>query len=136
MKRVITAVFCAALTTASLPAQELKVRANVPFAFHVCNRLLPQGQYEIERKTGALVVSDPDRRTSICFVLANSGIDPKAGQPGRLVFDHVGSQYFLRSVWDGSSSGQELPASSQEKELIARVKATDGQKTVLALSRK
>src|SRR4051812_6105360 len=65
MKRVITAVLCAALTTTMLPAQELKVRANVPFAFHVCNRLLPEGKYEVENKSGALVVSDPNHHTSI-----------------------------------------------------------------------
>jgi hypothetical protein len=136
MKPVITAVFCAALTTTLLPAQELKVRANVPFAFHVCNRLLPEGQYEVENKGGAVVVSDTNRRTNICFVQARRGIDLKTGQRGRMVFDQIGSEYFLRSVWDGFSSGQELPASSLEKELIAHNKATDGQKTVLALSKK
>jgi hypothetical protein len=137
MKRLLTMAFCAALTAILLPAQELKLIAEVPFAFHACNRLLPEGRYQIKSDGNSVLVIQPDRAAAGCFVLTHAGYDSKGNGVGRMVFDKIGNQYFLRSVWEGNSTGHEMPVSAQEKELIARNKAKEYQdQTVLALNGK
>jgi hypothetical protein len=137
MNRLITAAVCAAITAGFLPAQEQSVRANVPFEFHVCNRLLPAGNYAVDKKDAAILLREPNTGRAICFVLSH-GVTGKGGYGGserKMVFDHVGTEYFLRSVYDGTSAtGQELPVSSGEKELLAKGARTEH--AILALNRK
>jgi hypothetical protein len=135
MNRLITAAFCVAVTAGFLPAQEQSVRANVPFDFHVCNRVLPPGHYAVDKKNGAILLREPDTGRAICFVLANSVIEKTGKYERKMVFDHVGAEYFLRDVYDGTSAtGQELPVSSGEKEMLA--KATHTEQAILALNKK
>lgn len=121
MKHVIAvfALFAAAtigpVTQAS--AQEETVRATVPFAFTVGNRLLPVGTYRITPwRSGAgtnrvLIQSNGDDVAQFAMVLPNHAL---AAGNAKLVFDKVGNQYFLKTVVSTSVS-LALPKSDSEK---------------------
>jgi hypothetical protein len=138
MKRLITAAFCAALTAPFMTAQDQKIEANVPFEFHVCNRLLPHGSYAIRNNGVAIVVDKANSGRGICLVLSHAAGDVSSRHEARLVFDRIGNEYFLRDVYYGyQTTGQELPVSSREKELIAKAPGkVYAEETILAASRK
>jgi hypothetical protein len=129
--------FCAAVTAVLLPAQEPKLTAEIPFAFHACNQSFSEGRYQVKSEGNSVLVIQPDRPAPGCFILAHPGYSAKGNTTARMVFDKIGTQYFLRIVWDGNAVGHEVPVSAQEKELIARNKANENKgQTVLALNRK
>jgi hypothetical protein len=80
----------------SASAQEPAVKANVPFDFAVGTHVLPAGNYQIAAHGDSLVFDNRDQKASL-FALAIHGDTATDGQ-SKLVFDHVGGQYFLRRI--------------------------------------
>jgi hypothetical protein len=121
MKRIIAvfALFAAAtigpVTHAS--AQVEAVRATVPFAFTVGNRLLPVGTYRITPwRTGSgtnrvLIQSNGQGVSQFAIAQPNHAL---AGGNAKLVFDKVGNQYFLKTIVSTSVT-LALPKSDSEK---------------------
>ncbi len=103
----------------ALPAP-LLVKANIPFAFSIQNRNLPAGQYTIERvwstNTDLLVIRGENHSQSIFVSESAQKLD--APKQTELVFDKIGSHYFLREVWTvGETTGREVPEAKAEKEV-------------------
>jgi hypothetical protein len=121
MKRII-AVF-ALLAAATIgpvtraSAQEEAVRATVPFAFTVGNRLLPVGTYRITPSRTAsgtnrvLIQSNGQGIFQFAMTQPNHSL---AGGNAKLVFDKVGNQYFLKTIVSTSVT-LALPKSDLEK---------------------
>jgi hypothetical protein len=112
------------MVAASAFAQNIHVRANVPFSFSIDKGTLPAGQYEIraidaagghvlainngEAKMGRMFLTNPVSRAASLAYPENA----------KLVFKRYGDQYFLSQIWvPGSNTGRELPTSVREAEL-------------------
>lgn len=104
---------------------DMRIQANVPFAFAVGDTTLPAGNYEIKRvddnAPNVLELRSADGRTSVIFETENAQTrDDQAASKTELVFDKFGDEYFFSQLWvSGSVSGSELPKSRMEKRLAS-----------------
>ena len=91
-------------------------KGNVPFAFTVANRQLPAGCYGITPEgQSAILIRNED--TGAAFQSLVRPESPGNGSP-KLVFHHVGNEYFLAEVWGAEGrAGMIVPPSALEKEL-------------------
>ncbi len=128
MKNHVFATFsCLALLTAATAfAQGPDVlQADIPFAFHVSQNVLPAGHYDVIRQVGSnlLTFRCSDRHASATVI--SSGINaPKTQEAGKLVFNRYGRAYFLSTVWSpGVSLGRLLPKSKAEREMARNASA-------------
>jgi hypothetical protein len=91
---------------------------NIPFAFQTANMALPAGHYRID-KTGThlILLRGPDNKAE--FVAMYNTSTTHASATGKLVFDRVGGNYYLREIWTANSTeGLECPKSRAEKASI------------------
>jgi hypothetical protein len=96
------------------------LRAQIPFDFHVGDRVIPAGDYVVSAMT--------DDEKTLRIRAAGGGesaatlTSPKLAKSGsesapRLVFHRYGDQYFLSAVWGDGETGRALPESKQERSL-------------------
>jgi hypothetical protein len=115
---------------AALPAAAKSVdgmRAQVPFDFHVGDRLVRAGAYTVRS------VSDDEQTLRIsgdrdgAATTTNSGRERGDGEGrARLVFHKYGDQYFLTAVWGSDSTGRTLSESKRERNLRKELRAARG----------
>jgi hypothetical protein len=104
---------------------DMRIQANVPFAFAVGDTTLPAGNYEIKRvddnAPNVLELRSADGRTSVIFETENAQTrDDQAASKTELVFNKFGDEYFFSQLWvSGSVSGSDLPKSRMEKRLAS-----------------
>jgi hypothetical protein len=111
------------LATASACAQNINLKANVPFNFVVTGGTMLGGEYTIRAEK-----ADPQHEVSIKgtgqssrVFLAVPCLSSKGSKPSnqtKLVFDRYGDQYFLSEIWvKGNRVGQKLLRSHREVEI-------------------
>ena len=117
------------VSLAALPAAAKSVngmRAQVPFDFHVGDRLVPAGSYTVSSLTGDEMVLRISNRREAVNTTTNAGQDKgKAGRP-RLVFHKYGDQYFLVAVWGADNMGRKLQESKRERRLRKEIQTARG----------
>jgi len=133
MKTRTLAAFVIGLTAAGFAsAQEVSLRATVPFSFVVGNKTLPAGEYRVSETAslGAIII----KGAGVSAVsLTIPAVDQKSGPKiARMVFRGCGDRYYLSQVWGGDKSGTEVPMTCSERELTAR-KHNSNQAAVAAL---
>jgi hypothetical protein len=124
----------------SAPAQSF-ARADVPFAFNVGQKQLPAGTYEVKIKgagSDTLIIQNIESGESALSVAENEA--PRSTE-GKLVFNHVGNEYFLSQVWrESGSQGKRLPISKRErgltKELLLAKDSKGGHEEVIVALRR
>ncbi|HUL15429.1 MAG TPA: hypothetical protein VLV88_05495 [Terriglobales bacterium] len=120
MLRSIALGFGLLLATASVYAQEVHVRATIPFDFVVGNQALPAGDYTVQSMgsgSSILLVQNRDQKAAT-LVRANSCEKRDISEKTALVFHRVGDQYFLSEIWrEGDAQGRQLPRSRSELEI-------------------
>jgi hypothetical protein len=143
MKRNLVAILSLAVmslmfTVTGAYAQSY-VKANVPFTFNVGAAQLPAGTYEImalSQSRNVIIIRDPETRASALSIARSEGT---RNTESKLVFDRIGSHYFLTEVWKGlGSSGMIVPTSKHEEELkkelqLAKNSSGDYEQIVVAL---
>ena len=109
------------------------VTANVPFAFKVGQAQLPAGIYKITTGYQSLTVSGIGNTMKTAYSQAQW--DSPRNKSPRLVFHHVGNQYFLAEVCRGAgNAAMTIPASKLETELqMASSPAKTGGEIAIAL---
>jgi hypothetical protein len=128
---VLSLVVLSLLLNATGAYGQSEVRANVPFAFKVGKAQLPSGSYRITSNTEDKTITISTRNAGAMSLVQSER--PGNGNP-RLVFNHVGGQYFLREIWGAAGdSGMTLPTSNLEKELQIAAGRSNGEKIVVAL---
>jgi hypothetical protein len=124
---ILSLVVMSALISATGAYAQSYVKADVPFAFMVGSAQLPAGPYEIRSaSSSATAIMILNHQTNAGAVSNARREYPRDTQP-KLVFHHVGNQYFLAEIWKGSGSeGMIVPTSKQEKELEKELRAANG----------
>lgn len=116
MKRLTTlALFIGILGVGSALAQGDFVRATMPFAFTVGQKLLPPGTYTIIREDCDLIAIQNWSR-DVMILSATFPDSVESGNDAKLVFDKIGDQYFLRQVVGGPSGVNAFLAESKSEE--------------------
>jgi hypothetical protein len=101
-------------------------QAYVPFAFSVGTTHLPAGTYKIKRDefdTNYITIRNLNTGATILSLFQRA-------TPGRLshkmVFRHVGDQYFLAEIWGSEATpGMTIPTTKRERQLeVAAVPST------------
>jgi len=121
MKGLRSALFVLGLLLAvsATQAQELRVKADIPFDFVVGNKVLPAGEYMVlpEGDQQAIMIRSRDRKAavlSVTLTCATSGTSDRT----KLVFHNVAGRYFLSEIWSqGNDQGRRLPKSKLEVQL-------------------
>lgn len=111
MKQLGFTIFAAAALVLPLCAQDVTLRADIPFEFVARNTTVPPGQYVIKLQAGPVVKfvgSD-----SYPFFANPAG---PGSHEAKLVFHRYGNRYFLSQIWTTTTS-RELPMSRVEREL-------------------
>ena len=117
MKRMTSIALFAVVSSITIgiaSAQELAVKADVPFDFTVANKLVPAGTYTISAVSyGVIEIQNSDRHV---VVLTTTSHDANESKTAKLVFNRIGNQYFLREVLCSSADmNMSVPASKAEK---------------------
>ena len=103
------------------------VKADVPFAFRVGSAQLPAGTYKIN-VTGDNIIAIQNGRSS---ALSSVRREDARNTGPKLVFHHLGSQYFLAEIWRGSgNAGMVIGRSKMEKELEKELQLASGRSKV------
>ena len=112
------------LLAAPLPAQTLRVVANIPFEFVTGGQTLPAGEYILDTVATNGVVRIWNQSTNErALALANSVSEPfvRPNAQVTLTFQRYGNQHFLRRIWNGYDAvGREIPMSKAEQALTAK----------------
>lgn len=107
------------------------LKVSIPFDFTVDNQTLPAGDYTvsdwaIHPRTVIWLQSSDGKH--VAAVATHSSYAPRPSAITKLIFQHVGSEYFLSQIWTlGETTGRELPHNERAKEL-----ARDGSSSAVA----
>jgi len=131
---ILTLVVMSLLSATGAYAQSI-VKADVPFAFSVGAAQLPAGTYKINATSDNTIAIQNGQTGALSSVRREYPRNTRA----KLVFHHLGNQYFLAEIWRGSDSeGMVIGASKMEKELekelrLASGRAKVGEEVLIAL---
>lgn len=104
-------------------AQELNVRAKVPFEFVLGDKLYPAGEYNLQTVAAAnnlsvyirSVYPKNELKPEPALALTNLQTAATPAKRTELVFHRMGNSYFLYQVWvAGSEVGREFRRSNSE----------------------
>ncbi len=119
LRTLATLSLSAVLGPVSLMAQ-LPILVKVPFEFTVGSKSFAAGEYRIGEQTHrVLAVRSVDGRSAMMTMTHAGQPTTKPGE-AKLTFNRYGDRYFLSNV-SSNDSGWELPKSTVEKELAAKV---------------
>lgn len=127
MKRfAVTAVLCAASAFLALPASAAELKATIPFAFHLGDTVLPAGDYRIQTEAvGSVMLFRNALGKPAAFASTRPVERSGSEKTGVLVFNRIGSHYFLAGLWaPNAQTGVKPPQSAYEKEAYARTMET------------
>jgi hypothetical protein len=119
---VVTALAALVISVAApVSAQNVSLKAVIPFEFAVGNQTLPAGEYTLKSITAPnmLQIRNESLQTG-AFAMAASTVSGNSIRTGnvRLVFNQYGSHYVLSQVWDGQDAVRhDLSKSRTEREL-------------------
>ena len=118
------AVFVASLAVAPGHAQS-RLEANVPFDFVLGQTTMRADTYRIASDGSFVTLVDADGRARYSMYVAGSdAADSHNGAP-YLVFTRYGTETFLSRIVFSTDRTFDLPRSSREKELAARLNSNE-----------
>jgi len=118
------------VSLAALPAVAKSVdgmRAQVPFDFHVGDKLVRAGEYTVRSMTADEQLIRISSGKDVASITTNYGRQGGNGDGrARLVFNKYGDQYFLSAVWGADSTGRTLSETKRERNLRKELRAARG----------
>jgi hypothetical protein len=136
---ILSLVVMSLLLNATGAYAQSYAKADVPFAFNVGAKQLPAGTYEIRalgQSATEIMIRNTETTAAAMSIARNEG--PRDTE-SKLVFDRIGTQYFLTEVWKGfGAGGMIVPTSKHEQELkrelqLAKGSAGSNEQVVVAL---
>ena len=129
----LTLVALALLTVTTSFAQD-KMRAAVPFAFQVGKATLPPGTYTVSKIAARSIVIRNRRQAGQAALINYRDVEKGKPQSPKLIFQKYGQRYFLAEVWNGGTTGMQLPESKWMKEYAGhQVAAADSAIVIVAM---
>jgi hypothetical protein len=108
------------LTGLASAQESTTIKAQVPFDFVANGRTMPAGGCTVAVDVNGwtrLSISSGGQHT-VAFPIPDQSL--RARKKTALVFHHYGNRYFLVAIEHEAGTGYQLPASRQERELLAR----------------
>jgi len=98
-------------------AQEVNLRAKVPFNFVLADNVYPAGEYALQtvmaNNTSLYIKSEAKAKPALLLTDLQTNSTP--AKHTELLFHRIGNTYFLYQVWvAGSEVGREFPRSKTE----------------------
>jgi hypothetical protein len=122
MRYVRSALFALGLLLAvsATEAQQLRVKAEIPFDFVVGNQVLPAGEYTVMTEGAARqaiwIRSNETKASAVSIAFSSSASGN--GEASKLVFHSLDGRYFLSEIWTaGYDQGLQLPKPRMEVQL-------------------
>ena len=115
---LIRLLACGALFTLGVTFASAQMRAKIPFDFMAAGSNLVAGEYTLE------TTGDTDQVLQVCnlqqhrcvFMIASQVASKAKNDPGKLIFNRYGDQYFLSEIWSRSLV-RTLPQNRRERQL-------------------
>ena len=124
---VLMAIVLASFAMSPAQAQSASAAVSIPFDFSVGNIHLKAGDYRIQPAgaLGTFLAFSSGENTEYTLLMPGDKAALHHGQP-YLVFHRYGSEVFLRKLVLSAEKTYNLPRTSREKEILARL--TSGEK--------
>jgi len=106
-----------ALLASAAQAQQTKMKVNVPFDFYAGDRSYPAGEYVFYSMSNndSIIRIGGNPEASPAYLPSNPCATVLPSQQTKVVFHHVGANYFLYQVWIvGNSQGRQFPLGHTE----------------------
>lgn len=114
--KLAAATLCFSAGVASTPAQGLKVKVQVPFAFEVSNKTMPAGEYVVWSEHNEVLLRTADG--NIVAMLQSNRVVRNGGKSGQVVFHCYQAHCFLSQLWTpDAEQGREVLESKSEREI-------------------
>ena len=127
---VMTVVFFA--TASHAKAQDVRIKANVPFAFEDGLGHFTAGQYTIRTENTHFLLLQGEKTSG--YVVIPAGTESRSTTTGMLIFHRYGVRYFLSEVWmPDSSTHIVLPKSRAERHALLATNGTAPSNIELAM---
>jgi hypothetical protein len=136
MRKVFVVCLTVAGAVATLQAQaRVDMRADIPFAFHLGDKQMPAGSYEVGAlMPGVIIVRSPDGAEGAVrlSLVASPRETPESNM---LVFRKYGEdRYFLAHIWyQGAGEGREFPKSKREREAVTSTLVSSTRPTTVTI---
>ena len=136
---ILSLVVMSLLLNATGAYAQSYAKAEVPFAFNVGAKQLPAGTYEIRvlgQSPSEIMIRNTETNSA---ALSIARTESPRNTESKLVFDRIGTQYFLTEVWKGlGAGGMIVPTSKHEQELkkelqLAKGSADGNEQVIVAL---
>jgi hypothetical protein len=98
-------------------AQEVNLRAKVPFDFVLADKVYPAGEYALQTvmANNSSLYLKHEAKAKPALLLTDLHTAATPAKRSELIFHHMGGSYFLYQVWvAGSEVGREFPKSKTE----------------------
>ena len=123
---------------AAVSAFGQKLTADIPFEFHLSDKVMPAGHYGVTLDSNGvqgLLSVDSSIGSARGFALTyNIGGDEYAHNEGRLVFKKYGDTYFLSEAWSPDrTQGTSLLETKTERELARNIQPSETGQVLVAL---
>ena len=118
--RSVLFVLAVLLLANAARAQQVPVKADVPFDFAVGDRAYPAGEYTLKSAMdNTWIIRLENTQESTGSFISSINCENRApSKETKLVFHRMGGRYFLYQVWvAGSMTGREFPKGRIEVEL-------------------
>jgi hypothetical protein len=118
---VLTAVLVASFAISAAQAQSAGAAVSIPFDFSVGKIHLKAGDYRIQPTAlGTFLAFSSDGNTRYTLLMPGEKAALHNGQP-YLIFHRYGNEIFLRKLVLSAEKTYNLPRTSREKEILARL---------------
>jgi hypothetical protein len=113
---ILSLVVMSLMFSATSAYSQTFAKADVPFAFNVGQKQLPAGTYIVKvQGANTIVIRNVETGES---ALSVAGYEVPRSTKDKLVFSHVGHEYFLSQIWwQSGSRGKSILPSKREREL-------------------
>lgn len=108
-------VTVAVVTFAGPCGAQSEMTANIPFGFVACDRAMPAGVYHVRPVAHGSTVWQLVSAQSSIVLGVKIPLDNKVSDPPRMVFQHMGGEYFLSEIH--ARGDWQLPSSKRQQEL-------------------
>ena len=107
------------LTSVSLVAQSDPLKIEIPFAFHVGDKLLPAGHYRVTPGPHPFLSTIRSLDSDMSMMILTEGVYAAKGpKEPTFQFTRYGDAYFLERIWSqGEILGRQLRKSNAELEM-------------------